>query len=67
MPSNIFGENIRSNSEGAPVLRFKERRDETQFSTKIARKTSLGPSYFIFVRFSFPVTRLMPKLAVVTP
>jgi hypothetical protein len=29
-------------------LRKKERRDETQFTTKMGRKTSLGPSYFIF-------------------
>jgi hypothetical protein len=29
-------------------LRKKERQDETQFTTKFARKTSLGPSYFIF-------------------
>ncbi len=31
----------------AMVLKCKERHDETQFSTKIAGKTSLGPSYFI--------------------
>jgi hypothetical protein len=33
----------------APVeaLRRKEREDETQFSTKIDGKTSLGPSYFV--------------------
>jgi len=34
-------------------------------------KASLGPSYFVFVKFSFPVTHLMhyymPKLAVFTP
>jgi hypothetical protein len=29
------------------VLRTKERGDETQFTTKIGGKTSLGPSYFI--------------------
>jgi hypothetical protein len=29
-------------------LRKNERQDETQFTTKICRKTSLGPSYFIF-------------------
>jgi hypothetical protein len=29
-------------------LRKKERQDETQFTTKIGRKTSLGPSYFTF-------------------
>jgi hypothetical protein len=29
------------------VLRKKEREDETQFTTKIGGKLSLGPSYFI--------------------
>jgi len=29
------------------ALRKKERQDETQFTTKIARKTNLGPSYFV--------------------
>jgi hypothetical protein len=29
------------------ALREKERGDETQFSTKIGGKTSLGPSYFL--------------------
>jgi hypothetical protein len=29
------------------ALRNKERQDETQFSTKIGGKTSLGPNYFI--------------------
>jgi hypothetical protein len=28
------------------VLMKKERQDETQFTTKIGGKTSLGPSYF---------------------
>jgi hypothetical protein len=28
------------------ALREKERQDETQFTTKIGGKTSLGPSYF---------------------
>jgi hypothetical protein len=28
-------------------LRTKERQDETQFTTKIAAKTSLRPSYFV--------------------
>jgi hypothetical protein len=28
------------------ALRIKERQDETQFTTKIGGKTSLGPSYF---------------------
>ncbi len=29
------------------ALRKKERQDETQFTTKMAGKTSLGPSYFV--------------------
>ncbi len=29
------------------ALRKKESRDETQFTTKIGAKTSLGPSYFV--------------------
>ncbi len=29
------------------TLRKKERQDETQFTTKIGGKTSLGPSYFL--------------------
>jgi hypothetical protein len=33
------------------VLRKKERGDETQFTIKIGGKTSLGPSYFVFVKF----------------
>jgi hypothetical protein len=32
------------------ALRTKERQDETQFTTKIAGKTSLGPSYFVFLQ-----------------
>jgi hypothetical protein len=30
------------------ALREKERDDETQFTTKIGSKTSLGPSYFVW-------------------
>jgi hypothetical protein len=38
----------------------KERQDETQIATKNWwKKTSLGPSYFILIKFSFPVTHLM--------
>ncbi len=29
------------------ALRKNEREDETQFTTKIGGKTSLGPSYFV--------------------
>jgi hypothetical protein len=32
----------------AKALRKKERGDETQFTTKIGGKTSLGSSYFVF-------------------
>jgi hypothetical protein len=38
------------------ALRKKERQDETQFTAKIAGKTSLGPSYFVFfAKFSFAI------------
>jgi hypothetical protein len=47
-------------AEEAP--RLKERQDETQFTTKIGGKTSLGPS-FLLSQISFPVTRLMPYYA----
>jgi hypothetical protein len=30
------------------AVRKKERQDETQFTTQIGGKTSLGPSYFAF-------------------
>jgi hypothetical protein len=42
------------------ALRKKERQHGTQFPTKIGGKTSLVPSHFCFVKFSFLVTRLMP-------
>jgi hypothetical protein len=45
------------------VLRKKERQYETQFNSKIGAKTSLGSSYFSFVKFSFLVMRLMPYYA----
>jgi hypothetical protein len=41
----------------------KERGDETQFTTKNWWETSLGPSYFRFVKVSFSVTHLMPYYA----
>jgi hypothetical protein len=41
------------------VLRKIERGDETQFSTKIDRKTSLDPSYISFSKISFSVRHLM--------
>ncbi len=48
-------------AEEAP--RIKERQDETQFTTKIRVKISLGPSFFNLVTISFRVTRLMPYYA----
>jgi hypothetical protein len=45
------------------ALRKKETQDETQFTTKIGGKTSLGPSYFLFKSISFPVTHLMAYYA----
>ncbi len=52
-------ENICSSSGGA-----QEKQDETQFTTtKIARKISLSFELFRFVKFSFPVTHLMPYYA----
>jgi hypothetical protein len=42
------------------ALREKERQDETQFTTKIDGKTSLGPSYRkIFARGILLVMRMM--------
>jgi hypothetical protein len=48
------------NVAAVEALRKMERQDETQFTTKIGGKTSLGPSV---VKFSFPVSRLMPYYA----
>jgi hypothetical protein len=45
------------------ALRKKESGDETQFTTKIGAKTSLGPRYFVFVKFSFPVAHSMSYYA----
>ncbi len=42
---------------------IKETQDETQLTTKIGGKTSLGPSFFGLVNISFPVTRLKPYYA----
>jgi len=52
------------------ALRKKERGDETQFSANIGGKTSLGPSYFVFVKFHSHLhiwCPIMPKLAVLAP
>jgi hypothetical protein len=35
------------------ALRKKETQDETQFTTKTGRKTSLGPSYFLSLKKQF--------------
>jgi hypothetical protein len=47
----------------AERLEKKERQDETHSTTKIRGKTSLYPSYFAFVKFSYSVTHLMPYYA----
>jgi hypothetical protein len=39
-------------AEEAP--RIKERQDETQLTTKIGRKTSLGPSFFLLSEIFIP-------------
>jgi hypothetical protein len=53
------------------ALREKERGDETQFTTKIGGKTSLGPSYFFrFVKCHSQLSiwcPIMAKLAVLAP
>jgi hypothetical protein len=45
------------------ALNKKETQDQTQFTTKIGGKTSLGPSYYLLWKNSLPVTRLMAVLA----
>jgi hypothetical protein len=40
-------ENICSSSGGAQERHAHGRQDETQFTTKIGGKTSMGPSYFV--------------------
>ncbi len=45
------------------ALRKKEREDETQFTTRIGGKTSLGSQLFRFVKFHFPVIHLMAYYA----
>jgi hypothetical protein len=49
--------NICNSSGGA-----QERQDETQFTTKIGGKFSMGPSYFRFVKFSFPIMLTGPRV-----
>jgi hypothetical protein len=53
---------------GAAVkaLREKERQDEIQHTAKIGGKKSLDPSLFRFVKFSFPVNRLLTPCYVET-
>jgi hypothetical protein len=43
------------------VLKQNERQDETQFTTKIGEKTSLGSNYFALCHSQF--TQLMPRYA----
>jgi hypothetical protein len=38
---------VETHVAAVKALREKERRDETQFTTKISGKTSLSPSYFV--------------------
>jgi hypothetical protein len=38
---------VQINVAAVEALRKEERWDETQFTTKIGGKTSLGPSYFV--------------------
>jgi hypothetical protein len=38
---------VKIHVSAVEALRQKERQDETQFTIKIAGKTSLGPNYFI--------------------
>jgi hypothetical protein len=45
------------------ALMIKQRYDEIQFTTKIGGKISLGSQLFGFVKFSFPITCLMPYYA----
>jgi hypothetical protein len=54
---------IDNSNLAVEALRIKQRYDETQFTTKIGGKTSLGSQLFRFVKFSFPITRLMPYYA----
>jgi hypothetical protein len=41
--------NCNLNDTKESLFREKERQDETQFTTKIAKKTSLGPNYWAVV------------------
>jgi hypothetical protein len=42
------------------AFKKKERQDETQFTTQNWwKKISLGPSYFVLIKLSLPVTYLM--------
>jgi hypothetical protein len=45
------------------ALREKERRDDTQFTTKISGKTSLKVPVISFCKIPFPVKHLMPYYA----
>jgi hypothetical protein len=38
---------VKTYAAAVEAIREKERGDETQFTTKIGGKSSLGPSYFV--------------------
>jgi hypothetical protein len=58
---------IDNSTLAVKALRMKQRYDKTQFTTKIGGKTSLGSQLFSFVKFSLPITRLMPYYAETRP
>ncbi len=60
--SGRSSENICNNSERFKAIKKKERRDETQFTTKIGGKTNLCPSFFFHFHTQL-VTCLMPYYA----
>jgi len=52
------------------ALMKKERQGETQFTTEIGGKTSLGPNYFVLQNFHSELRvwcPVMPKLVVLAP
>jgi hypothetical protein len=54
---------MSSSTLAVQALKIKQRYDEIQFTTKIGRKISLGAQIFGFVKFSFPITCLIPYYA----
>jgi len=45
--SSCIGEAVKIYVAAEEALRRKEREDETQFTTRIGGKTSLGPNHFV--------------------